>query len=117
MAYFAKIENGIISQVIAVSNNDAPDPFPASEPLGQAFIASLGLDGEWRQTSYHGNFRGNYAGIGYLYDADVDVFIPPQPFPSWALNDSWQWEPPVPYPGDGVYTWNEETLTWVEVTE
>jgi hypothetical protein len=81
MAHFAQIEDGIVQQVIVVSNDDAPDPFPESEALGQAFIASLGLGGEWRQTSYHGTFRGCYAGIGYTYDPELDEFIPPEPEP------------------------------------
>ena len=78
MAHFAKVENGIVSQVIVVSNDDcAGGDFPASEAAGQAFIASLGLAGEWRQTSYNGNFRGKYAGIGDIYDAVNDVFVAP----------------------------------------
>jgi hypothetical protein len=114
MAYFAQLnQNNVVLQVIAISNNDAPDPYPASEALGQSFIASLGLPGEWRQTSYHGNIRAHYAGIGYTYDADADVFYPPQPYPSWTLDDQWNWQPPTPYPDDGgMYTWDEDTLTW-----
>jgi hypothetical protein len=81
MAHFAQIQDGIVTQVIVVSNDDAPDPFPESEALGQAFIASLGLGGEWVQTSYHGTFRGCYAGIGYTYDPELDEFIPPEPEP------------------------------------
>jgi hypothetical protein len=81
MAHFAQIQDGIVTQVIVISNDDAPDPFPESEALGQAFIASLGLGGEWVQTSYHGNFRGHYAGIGYTYDPELDEFIPPEPEP------------------------------------
>jgi hypothetical protein len=116
MAHFAQIQNGIVTQVIVVSNDDAPDPYPASEALGQAFIASLGLEGEWRQTSYNGSFRAYYAGIGFTYDADNDVFYPPQPFPSWVLDDAWNWQPPVPYPDDGgQYAWDEDSLAWVEV--
>jgi len=118
MAHFAQIDNGIVQQVIVISNADAPDPFPESEALGQAFIASLGLPGVWRQTSYHGTFRAHYAGIGYTYDAAADVFIPPQPFPSWTLDESWDWQPPTPYPDDGnTYVWDEDTLTWVEVEQ
>jgi hypothetical protein len=68
MARFAKIENGVVSQVIVVSNDDCGGgDFPASEPIGQAFIASLGLEGEWRQTSYSASFRSKYAGIGDLF--------------------------------------------------
>jgi hypothetical protein len=78
MAQFANIQNGIVSQVIVISNDDCGGGnFPDSEPIGQAFIAGLGLAGEWRQTSYNGNFRGTYAGIGYTYDAATDTFTPP----------------------------------------
>lgn len=76
MAHFAKIENGIVREVIVVSNDDCGGgDFPASEPIGQAFIAACGLDGEFLQTSYSGSFRGKYAGIGDLYDADSDEFV------------------------------------------
>lgn len=78
MAHFAQInDKHIVEQVIVVSNDDCGGGnFPESEPIGQAFIASLGLPGEWLQTSYHGNFRGRYAGIGYSYDAQLDEFVP-----------------------------------------
>ena len=80
MAHFAQVTNGIVSQVIVVSNDDcAGGDFPESEAAGQAFIASLGLTGEWLQTSYHANFRGAYAGIGYIYDPATDTFTPPPP--------------------------------------
>jgi hypothetical protein len=116
MAHFAQIQDGTVQQVIVVSNDDAPDPYPASEAIGQAFIASLGLTGEWRQTSYNGSFRANYAGIGYTYDETADVFYAPQPFPSWTLDDAWNWQPPVPYPDDGgQYVWDEDSLSWVEL--
>lgn len=117
MAYFAQIdESGTVLQVISVSNTDAPDPAPAnSEPLGQAFIANtLGLPGKWRQTSYNGNFRKQYAGIGWRYDAASDVFVAPQPYPSWTLNADHDWQPPTPYPTDGrMYRWDEASLSWV----
>ena len=78
MAHFALIENGCVNRVIVVSNDDCGGGnFPASEPVGQAFIAALGLAGEWLQTSYHSNFRGTYAGIGYTYDPATDTFTPP----------------------------------------
>lgn len=118
MAHFAQIVDGIVQQVIVVSNNDAPDPFPQSEAAGQAFIASLGLLGVWRQTSYNGTFRAHYAGIGYHYDGEADVFYSPQPYPSWALDEQWNWQPPTPYPDDGnTYIWDEDTLSWVEATQ
>jgi hypothetical protein len=119
MAYFAQLDHdNVVVQVISVSNNDAPDPAPEhSEPLGQAFIASLGLEGRWVQTSYHGTFRKNYAGIGYTYDEQRDAFIPPQPYPSWLLDeDTCLWQPPVPYPTDGgMHQWDETTQTWEPV--
>jgi len=78
MAHFAKIENGVVREVIVVGNGDcAGGDFPESEAAGQAFIASIGLSGEWKQTSYNNNFRGTYAGIGYTYDAVNDVFVAP----------------------------------------
>lgn len=83
MAHFAKIENNIVTQVLVVANSDCGGgEFPASEPVGQAFLASLGLEGEWKQTSYNSKFRGVYASTGWTYDADADVFVaPPAPEP------------------------------------
>jgi hypothetical protein len=116
MAYFAQLGFGnVVQQVISISNADAPDPAPShSEPLGQAFIADvLGLAGEWRQTSYNGNFRKQYAGPGFTYNADADVFIAPQPFPSWSLDANHDWQPPTPRPAEGRWYWDEDTLSWV----
>jgi hypothetical protein len=80
MAHFAKIENGFVREVIVISNNDCGGgDFPASEPIGQAFIASLGISGEWKQTSYSASFRAKYAGIGDIYDPVHDVFVTPMP--------------------------------------
>jgi hypothetical protein len=81
MAHFAKMNGNIVEQVIVVSNDDVDNlPFPQSEPVGQAFIASIGLDGVWLETSYNNNFRGTYAGVGFTYDAVLDVFVaPPAP--------------------------------------
>lgn len=78
MAHFAKVENNTVTSVIVVSNDDCGGgEFPASEPVGQAFLASLGLEGEWKQTSYNSNFRGAYASIGWTYDSVNDVFVAP----------------------------------------
>lgn len=119
MAYFAQLDgNGTVLQVISISNEDAPDPAPSnSEPLGQTFIRDvLRLPGEWRQTSYHGSFRKTYAPVGGRYLPDADVFIWPQPFPSWTLDADYEWQPPTPHPTDGAdYRWDEDTLSWVEV--
>ena len=84
------------------------------ESIGQEFCRNL-LGGIWIQTSYNSNFRKNYAGIGYTYDAERDAFIPLKPFNSWLLNEeTCQWEPPTPMPNDGQhYVWNEETISWI----
>jgi hypothetical protein len=119
MAHFAQLENNIVTQVIVVSNQDIIDENgQESEQKGIDFCSNL-LGGTWIQTSYNGNIRKNYAGIGYKYDATLDAFIPPQPFASWTLNnETAQWEAPTPYPNDEKrYTWDEETTSWVEVTE
>jgi hypothetical protein len=69
-----------------------------------------------KRTSYNGNIRKNYAGIGFAYDPELDAFIRPQPFPSWTLNESTcRWEAPEPMPTNGVYGWDEPTLSWIEL--
>lgn len=117
MAYFAHIDDeGTVLQVISISNSIAVDPAPlVSEPLGQAFIASLGIEGEWKQTSYNGNFRKRYAGIGYKYLKDDDVFIAPQPYPSWTMDENYDWQPPIPEPKEGLYSWDEESGQWIQI--
>jgi len=118
MGHFAKVVDGKVTQVIVAE----PEFF-------QTFVDSS--PGTWLQTSYNtrGNvhynpdsnepsgqpaLRGNYAGIGYTYDAQNDVFYAPQPFTSWVLNQAtWTWEAPTPYPTDGkIYTWDEATTSW-----
>ncbi len=79
MAHFALVNDNTVSTVIVVSNEDCGGGnFPESEPIGQAFIASIGLPGEWLQTSYSSSFRGAYAGIGYTFDAELDEFVAPK---------------------------------------
>lgn len=78
MAHFAQLAGDTVTQVIVVSNDDCGNlEFPASEQVGKDFIASIGLQGEWKQTSYNNNFRGRYAGIGYRYDSELDEFLAP----------------------------------------
>ena len=118
MAHFAQLnEDNLVTQVIVVANQDTADKDGVeNEAIGIAFCTNL-LGGRWVQTSYNAKIRKNYAGIGYKYDAELDAFIPPQPFASWTLNADAQWEAPTPYPQDDKrYTWNEETLAWDEVT-
>jgi hypothetical protein len=81
MAHFAKMNGNTVEEVIVVSNNDVDNlSFPESEPVGQAFIASIGLGGDWLETSYNNNFRGVYAGTGYTYDSALNIFVaPPAP--------------------------------------
>jgi len=116
MAHFAQLDqNNQVTQVIVLSNAAVGDEFPASESVGQSFIAdTLKLDGVWKQTSYNGNFRKQYAGIGYEYNVENDVFIAPRPFESWTLDENFDWQPPVPRPEDGLWIWNEENQEWVE---
>ena len=114
MAHFAKLNfENVVEQILVVHNNDAPD-----EASGIAFLNNLLGVGTWLQTSYNGNIRKNYAGIGYTYDSQRDAFIPPKPYPSWTLVESTcQWIPPVPMPTEGgPYLWNETNQSWIKVT-
>jgi len=125
MGHYAKVQNGIVSQVI-VAEAEFFDTFVDSSP------------GQWIQTSYNTRggihyqpnsntpsddqtkaLRKNYAGIGFTYDTAKDAFIPPQPFTSWTLNETTcLWEAPVAYPDDGnMYTWDETTTSWVLIEE
>jgi len=119
MAHFAELdEANTVVRVIVVGDEH--------ESEGEDFCHRL-LGGRWKQTSYNtrGNvhqtggvpFRKNYAGIGYTYDAMLDGFIPPQPFPSWNLNTTTGlWEAPIPYPTDGqFYRWDETAQEWILV--
>lgn len=121
MSHFAQLdENNSVLSVIVINNNDVGEPnfsFPETEIIGQHFINNvLKLSGTWKQTSYNGSFRKNYAGMGYVYDNIRDAFIPPKPFASWILNEeTCLWESPVPYPNDGkMYQWDESQLSWIE---
>jgi hypothetical protein len=117
MAHYAHIdENNIVTQVIVIDNKDTADANGIEkEYIGAAYCERL-FGGTWKQTSYNGNIRKNYAGIGYSYNADIDAFVPPQPYASWTLDANAQWQAPTAMPTDGkMYSWNEETQTWVEV--
>ena len=107
MSHFAKINSdSIVTEVIV-----AEQAFINSGAVGDSFL--------WVQTSYNNNFRKNYAGIGFTYDSTRDAFIPPQPYPSWTLNeDTCQYDSPVPYPTDDkMYNWDEATTNWVAAVE
>lgn len=115
MAHFAELDNNdVVLRVVVVSNADTSTPDGTEvESIGVAFCQRL-FGGNWKQTSYNGNFRVRYAGIGYTYNQQYDAFIPPKPFPSWILNTTTlDWEAPVPYPTDGkYYYWDEGTQSW-----
>jgi hypothetical protein len=122
MAHFAKLDENntvlavhvVVNDVITVNGNE-------SEQAGIDFLTSLYGHNLWKQTSYNGKFRKNYAAVDYTYDVSRDAFIPPKPYASWLLNETTcQWEPPIPYPVVNKYdnkfhTWNEATLSWDEV--
>tara|TARA_R100001591_G_C4306378_1_gene171763 strand:- start:277 stop:645 length:369 start_codon:yes stop_codon:yes gene_type:complete len=116
MAHFAKIGmNGRIIEVLKVNNEVILDADGnESEINGVDFLTKLTGWSIWKQTSYNGNIRKNYAGIGFTYDEDRDAFIPKKPFNSWNLNEeTCRWDPPVARPNDGQrYSWNEENQTW-----
>lgn len=120
MSHFARVIDGLVTEVLVIEQD----------------VINTGLFGDpslWLQTSYNTRggvhygpdgqpdgpgFRKNYAGVGFAYDALLDAFIPPKPYPSWLLDtQTCLWEAPVPYPNNGkLYAWDEQTLSWVEVT-
>ena len=107
MSHFAKLDSNNIVENVIVAEQD----FINSGAVGDAFL--------WVQTSYNGNFRGKYATIGDTWDKVNERFVSPQPYNSWLLDeDTCLWQAPTAYPeGDAMYTWNEDTLAWVEVTD
>lgn len=114
MAHFAQIDtNNIVTTVIKVNDNEILVDEIEVEQKGIDFCHSL-FGGVWVQTSYNGNIRKQYAGIGYTYDADADQFVAPQPFPSWTLDSNNDWQAPTPKP-EGSFYWDEETLAWVAI--
>ena len=135
MAHFAKIEDGVVTEVCVINNSivDPEDSGSDNEQLGKDFIASLNLEGTWVQTSYNGNFRKQYAQIGFTYDSAADEFVSFRPVDyegvecaSWALDSNNDWQPPVVKPtvtpAEGkIWEWNEtsyqadNTEGWVQI--
>lgn len=109
MAHWAELDqNNKVIRVLVGDNND-----PAGDEGYQWLIDNLG--GTWIKTSYNSKIRGTYAGVGYFYNQEEDIFIAPQPYPSWHRVGSF-WQSPTPRPEDGkIYTWDEETLSWNEI--
>jgi hypothetical protein len=101
MSHFAKVESGIVTEVIVAE---------------QEYINTL--SGTWIQTSYNSNIRKNFAGVGHIYDSEKDAFYAPKPYASWTLNNTTcKWEAPVSFPTDGkIYEWDENTTNWKEIT-
>jgi hypothetical protein len=109
MAHFAEIdENNLVLRVLVVDNS--------LETRGADFLANdLGLGGNWIQTSYNNNIRKQFAAIGFKYDEVNDVFIAPAPYPSWSLDENFDWQPPTPMLNEGFWRWDEDTLNWIEI--
>ena len=111
MAHFAKLGSGNIVLTVEVVSND----IATTEQAGADFLNNLyGTRDVWKQTSYNGNMRKNFAGIGFKYDQTRDAFIEPKPFDSWVLNEeTCKYDPPIAYPNDGQnYRWSENELNW-----
>lgn len=119
MAHFAQLDkNNIVLQVLVINNEDITVNEVEDEATGITFCQSLfGTDTQWAQTSYNNNMRMRYAGIGYWFDRQNDVFIAPKPYESWTLDPiSYDWVAPVPYPNDGaLYVWDETSTSWSEI--
>jgi hypothetical protein len=114
MAHFAKLDDKNVVLEVNVVNNNVLDP-ANEEASGIEFLTEWsGGYSNWKQTSYNGTIRKNYAGIGFTYDKTRDAFIAPKPFDSWSLDEeSCKWEAPTPMPNDGlIYYWDEPTLSW-----
>ena len=119
MAHFVQIHNGKVVQGIVVHNNELLVDGVEVESKGAEFCTNL-FGGEWVQTSYNAatnGFRKQYAGIGYSFDADLDIFIAPQPYPSWILDANHDWQPPTPMPvvEGKQYVWFEPNKVWIEL--
>lgn len=132
MAHFARLDNNNVVTDILVVDNDRlfdiknPTSGKESEIQGILYLQRVLKDknSKWKQCSYSGSFRKNYPGVGFIYDEGKDAFIPPQPYPSWTLNEeTCRWEPPTPRPSEELlesgkapyHEWDEETLSWRKV--
>ena len=124
MAHYALLnENNIVIQVITgVDENiiqtdlDGTQVGGSSEAWEQFYATRPWLNAtSCKRTSYNNNIRKQYAGIGYTYNADADVFVAPQPYPSWSLDSNFDWQAPIPRPTEGIWRWDEDSLSWIEV--
>lgn len=120
MSHFAKVENGLVTEVLVISQ-DVLDTGAFGDPslfVQTSYNTRGGVHYDQNGQPDGPGLRKNYAGVGYAYDPLLDAFIPPKPYPSWLLDtQTCLWDPPVPYPTDGKsYIWDEATLSWVEIT-
>ena len=120
MAHYAFITDGIVTEVITGVDENIIQTDTDGTQVGGNTEAWETFYGNFRgqvckRTSYNNNIRKQYASIGFSYDPVADVFIAPQPYPSWSLDESFDWQPPTPRPTEGFWYWDESTLTWVEI--
>ena len=131
MAHFAELESKtdptgftsdthlVVKRVIVISNGDVDANGGDRHADAETFVSNLVGGGTWKQTSYNNNFRKMYAGVGFVYNASKDKFLCPQPYASWSLDGSDDWQAPVTYPaGDQsayAISWDEDNLRWVAV--
>jgi hypothetical protein len=107
VSHWAELDENNVVLRVTVGSNDEPDE-------GYVWLID-NLGGRWVQTSYNANFRKQFAGVGFTYDEQADVFIAPQPYPSWSLDENHDWQAPVPMPDEGKWKWDEGSLSWVEI--
>lgn len=110
MAHYAYLDDDNMVVAVIVGKDESE----LINGLDTETYYALGTNYTVKRTSYNGNIRKQFAGIGYKYDVVADVFIAPQPYPSWSLNNNFDWQPPTPRP-DGKYYWDESTLSWIEI--
>jgi hypothetical protein len=109
MAHWAEIDNNNkVLRVLVGDNND-----PVGDEGYQWLVDNLG--GIWIKTSYNNKIRKQFCGVDFIYDPVADVFIAPQPYPSWSLDNNFDWQPPTSKPTEGKWSWNEDTLSWIEI--
>lgn len=114
MAHYAYIDDNNIVVAVTVGKDETE----LIDGLDTETYYSQGTPYTVKRTSYNGKIRKQYAGIGFTYDPVADVFISPQPFPSWSLDENYDWQPPIPYPNDGlIYFWNENDQDWEAIVE
>ena len=113
MAHYAYLDENNIVIAVTVGKDETE----LIDGLDTESYYALGTPYTVKRTSYNGNIRKQYAGIGYTYDAVNDVFIAPQPYPSWALDNDFNWQPPTPRPAGDFWYWNEAQQVWVDANE